>query len=97
MKISEITAGDVEEFIRLEPGSYSKQMMAAIMKAAESYILDYTGLSKEAADEKEDFYIAYMVLCQDMFDNRTMYVEKKNVNKVVESVLAMHCINLLPE
>ena len=96
MKISEITVKDVEEFLRLEPEMYSEQMMEAVMKAAENYILNYTGLSKERADEKEDFYIAYMVLCQDMFDNRTMYVDyKKNVNKVVESILAMHCVNLL--
>ena len=31
-----------------------------------------------------------MVLCQDMYDNRSMYVDKNNMNKVVEAVLGMH-------
>ena len=65
------------------------------MAAAKSYILNYTGLTEAEADEKEDFYIAFMVLCQDMHDNRALYVDKNNTNKVVESVLAMHSVNLL--
>lgn len=95
MRLSSITDHDVAEFLRLEPGTYDENMMRAARKAAESYILNYTGLTKEQADEKEDLYIAYMVLCQDMFDNRSMYVDKNNVNKVVESILGMHSVNLL--
>lgn len=95
MKLSNITGKDVEEFIRLEQGTYSENMMKAVMEAAKSYILDYTGLTKEQADEKDDLYIAYMVLCQDMFDNRSMYVDKNNVNKVVKSILDMHSENLI--
>lgn len=95
MKLSEIKITDVEEYLRLEYGSYSEGVMSAVMAAAEKYILEYTGLSKEQADEKEEFYIAYMALCQDMFDNRTMYVDKTNINKTVETILGMHCINLL--
>lgn len=95
MRLSSITDHDVEEFLRLEPGTYDENMMSAARKAAESYILNYTGLTKEQADETEDLYIVYMVLCQDMFDNRSMYVDKNNVNKVVESILGMHSVNLL--
>ena len=95
MGLSSITDHDVEEFLHLEPGTYDDNMMRAVRKAAESYILNYTGLTKEQADEKEDLYIAYMVLCQDMFDNRAMYVNKSNVNKVVESILCMHSVNLI--
>lgn len=95
MKLSDITDKDVEEFLRLEPGTYSGDMMRAVREAAKSYILHYTGLTEEQADEKEDLYIAYMVLCQDMFDNRAMYVDKNNVNRVVESILCMHSVNLI--
>lgn len=95
MRLSSITDHDVEEFLRLEPETYDENMMRAVRKAAESYILNYTGLTKEQADEKEDLYIAYMVLCQDMFDNRSMYVDKNNVNKVVDSILGMHSMNLI--
>lgn len=95
MKISEIQREDVVEFLRLEEGEYSEKVLDAIMKVAETFILNETGLSKEEADEKEDFYIAYMVLCQDMHDNRTMYVDKNNINKTVDSILFMHSTNLL--
>lgn len=95
MQISKITAADVADFIRLDPDSYKNRMLKAIMEAAKQYILGYTGLTEAEADEKEDLYIAYMVLCQDMYDNRSMYVDRNNVNKVVESVLGMHCKNLI--
>lgn len=100
MKLSEITKSDVIEYLREEKdmyqeGTVNERQLLAIMKAAYDYILDYTGLTKEKADSHEQFYVAYMVLCQDMHDNRTYYVDKNNTNKVVESILAMHCENLL--
>lgn len=95
MRLSEIKLSDVVDFLRLEEEEYSESTMQAVMSAAKSYILEYTGLSAEAADEKADLWLAYMVLCQDMHDNRSMYVEKDNVNKVVKSILNMHCVNLL--
>ena len=42
-----------------------------------------------------DFVIVVYILCQDMYDNRSMYVDKNNLNKVVDSILGMHCTNLL--
>lgn len=52
---------------------------------------DYTA----GIDAFEDFIIAVYVLCQDMYDNRSMYVDNANVNKVVETILGMHSVNLL--
>lgn len=100
MKLSKIKKADVIEYLKLEEDMYTEGSLAeinlrAIMKAAYTYILDYTGLSKEKADTHEDFYIAYMALCQDMIDNRSYYVDKGNINKVVGSILGMHCENLL--
>lgn len=100
MKLSKIKKSDVIEYLKLEEDMYPDKSAAgknlqAIMDAAYSYILNYTGLTKEEADTHEQFYIAYMALCQDMHDNRSFYVDKCNVNKVVESILGMHCVNLL--
>lgn len=102
MKISEITANDVVGFCRLETGDYSAMEIAAIMDAAESYIAKYTGIpatseteGAETLDDFPDFWLAYMVLCQDMHDNRTITVENGNANKVVDSILSMHARNLL--
>lgn len=49
----------------------------------------------ESLDDHEDICIAILVLCQDMYDNRCLYVDKSNINKVVESILYMHCKNFI--
>lgn len=46
-------------------------------------------------DGFEDFVIAVYILCQDLYDNRAMYVDKSNVNRVVDAILGLHCVNLL--
>lgn len=100
MKISEITAEDVAKYLRLETGDYDIGEMTAIMAAARSYIERYTGIPATATtgdtlDNYPDFWLAYMVLCQDMYDNRAMSLENGNANRVVESILDMHRRNLV--
>ena len=46
-------------------------------------------------DNYEDFVIVVYILAQDMYDNRTLYIEKNNLNKVVDTILGMHSVNLL--
>lgn len=53
--------------------------------------VDYTA----GIDAFEEFVIVVYVLCQDMHDNRSLYVDKNNLNKVVDTILGMHCVNLL--
>lgn len=102
MKVSEITIEDVAEYLRLDDDEYSSVQMMAILTAAKEYVSDYTGIPQksETADGKtlddyEKFPLAVMVLCQDMYDNRSYYVERNNVNKVVDSILNMHRTNFL--
>ena len=93
MKVSEVTPADLAEFLRLD--EYQEDEMQRILDSAKGYIRDYTGLTDEEIDTHADFLTALLVLCQDMCDNRAMYVEKSNVNRVVESILNMHRVNLL--
>jgi len=95
MKVSEITVNNVVEYLRLEEGEYSEIEIFNILNAAKQFIKSYTGLTEEEIDKHEDFYIVVMILCQDMYDNRSMYVDKNNLNKVVETILGMHSVNLL--
>ncbi len=95
MKVSEIQKEDVIAFLKLDEEECEETFLGAVMEAALGFIQSYTGLSQGEIDQHEEFYIAYMVLCQDMYDNRSMYVDKNNTNKVVESILGMHCVNLL--
>lgn len=95
MKVSEIQVSDVANYLRLEEGEYSEVELANLLSVAKKFIKSYTGLTDEQIDDHEDFYIVVMILCQDMYDNRSYYVEKNNLNKVVETILGMHSINLL--
>lgn len=68
------------------------------MKAAAiSYCVGYTGLTELELDNHEDITIAVLTLISDMWDNRSMTVDRSNVNRVVDVILGMHCQNLLPK
>lgn len=96
MKISEITTADLLGYLRLDDsGTDVTNELETLLKVAKAFITSYTGLTLEAADLHEDFVIVVFVLVQDMYDNRTLYVDKTNLNKVVETILGMHSVNLL--
>jgi hypothetical protein len=92
-KVSEITAEDVANYIREDDYEFGE--IETYLNVAKSYISNYTGIPVEDLDEYEDFIIVVYILCQDMYDNRTMYVESGNINKVVQTILDMHTMNNL--
>ena len=101
-KVSEITIQDVADYIRL--GEYDEGEIETYLNIAKNYISNYTGIPQASEDEDEedenadvetldsysDFVIVVYVLCQDMYDNRSMYVNSGNINKVVQTILDMH-------
>ncbi len=95
MKISEITEGQIADFLRLDNPDAPPEELTPIKKAAVEYMKNYTGMNAEELDKHEEFYIVLMVLCQDMYDNRAFAVNNTNVNRVVDSILGMHRKNLL--
>lgn len=93
-KVSEITAQDIAEYLRLDEVDESElAMLNTMLGVAKQFIIDYTGQTD--LDKFPTFVDAVFVLCQDMWDNRTMYVDKLNLNKVVQAILGMHSVNLL--
>lgn len=96
-KISDITYQDVAEYIRLSEVTTSDQnYINNLINISKDYIQKYTGIAQENLDNYNDLVIVVFVLCQDMYDNRSLYVDNSNLNKVVETILGMHSINLLP-
>ena len=93
MKLREVTEEDVMGFGRIE--EEDRRLIPAILSAAQSYVLGYTGLSLEETDPYEDITLACLVLCCEMYDNRNLTVENEKVNPYVKSVLAMHAVNYL--
>lgn len=94
MKISEVTADEVKKYLNLDSAA-DDPMLGPILEAAKAYVSGYTGRGIAEMDKYEDATIALLVLCADMYDNRQMVVAENSVNKVVQSILDMHCVNLL--
>lgn len=95
-KVSEITAEDIADYLHLEEVSGEEtQTLNTLLGVAKNYIENYTGRTETELDNYQDFVIVALVLVQDMYDNRTMYVDSRNVNTVVETILGMHSVNLL--
>ena len=98
MKVSEITVKDLANYLKLDYSSLAEEEimeLATFLQVAQQFISDYTGLSETEIDEHETFVIAVFVLVQDMYDNRSFYVDKSNLNRVVETILGMHSVNLI--
>jgi len=95
-KVSDISYQDIAEYLRLyEVDNNDINTLNTLINVAKTFISNYTGRSSDELDNYQDFVIVVFVLCQDMWDNRTMYVDSKNLNNVVETILGMHSVNLL--
>ena len=96
-KVSEITAQDVAEYLRIaELSEEDEAFINVIIPVAIDYILKYTGIEDAATlDNYTDMVIAVFVLVQSMYDVRAYEVDTSNVNRVVDTILGMHQRNLL--
>ena len=100
MKVSEITQEVILNHIREIKENLTNEdlnLISAMQAAAIAFCTGFTGLTAEELDSHEDITIAVMTLISDMWDNRSMTIDRQNTNKVVDSILGMHCINLLPK
>lgn len=96
-KISDITYQDVANYIRLSEVSQDDQnYLTTLINISKDYILNYTGIDEDNLDNYTDLIIVVFVLCQSMYDVRSLYVDESNLNKVVDTILGMHQNNLLP-
>lgn len=103
MKASEITIDDICRQLRIDKTYLTaddEALIPVIKKASEEFVKSYTGLTAEEIDTHEDITIAVLVLISDMYDNRQMYISNGskgyvNSNRVVDTILGMHCTNLL--
>lgn len=98
MKVNEITVKNLADYLKLNYSELSDEEiveLSTFLQSAKAFITDYTGLSASEIDNHESFVVAIFVLVQDMYDNRSYYVDKNHINQVIETILGMHSINLL--
>lgn len=96
-KISDITYDDLIYFLRI-PGTPSTDdinFLSLCINYANSYIQYYTGRTASELDEYKDIISAFFLICQSMYDNRSLYVDKSTINPIALSALDRHSVNLL--
>lgn len=93
MKISLLT----DELIIKYCNAYDDDidLLTLIKDSALAYIKGRTGLDDITIDTYEDITLALLALISDMYDNRSIQVDKDKVNPIVDSILFMHSTNLL--
>ena len=93
-KVSEITVQEIADYLRLsEQSEEDTAFREKCLEIAKSYIKNYTGV--EDLDTQADFVICVYLLCEDMYDNRTIYTDKATPNRTFETILNLHCRNLI--
>jgi hypothetical protein len=103
MKVSDITVSNIADYLKLDTEEYTDTEIQMYIDTAKTFIYGYTGIpitstdiTVKTLDNYEDFSIVVFILCQDMYNNRSLYVDKNSLNKVVDTILGMYCTNLLP-
>lgn len=96
-KISDITYQDLADYLRICDTLTADDIntLNTLLMVAKVYVGEYTGRTIQELDDYKDIIIVILILVQDMWDNRTLYVDNNNANKVVESILNLHQVNLL--
>lgn len=94
MKISDISLETVKDYLKVE-NDIEDGLIDNILTASKNYVKNYTGLTDEEIDKKEDITLAVLVLANEMYSNREYTVEKNILNPVITSILDMHSMNLL--
>ena len=93
-KVSEINENDLISYCRIDiPNENDKKFINESLDIAKNYIKGYTGV--EELDNINEFVIVVYILVQDMYDNRTLYIDNDKLNKTAETILNMHSVNLL--
>ena len=94
-RVSEITSQDLADYLRLQDLTTDEvNTLDNLLLVAKEYIKQYTGRTDAEIDQYPDMIIAVFILVQDMWDNRTMYIQG-NVNPVIDTILNLHQVNLL--
>ena len=98
MKVSEITIETLKTFLKLnseELEEAEENELEMFLSGAIAYVKSYTGYTDSELDKYEEITLAVLVIVQDMYDDRSMLVDKDKINLVLKTTLGMHQNNLL--
>ncbi len=94
MTISEVTAEFVIDYLRENKEDPDVMtMVEAVMPAAKAYIIGHTDLAEEELDLHEDLTFAYLIICEDLYDNRQTAANNVTANKTLDTILSLYAKN----
>lgn len=98
MTISEVTDGMICEYLHIDPEEVDELILKSAKDAALQYMISRTGMQPSDMDNYPDMTVAFLVMVQDLYENRS-YIQDSgkgiHVNRSVESILGLHERNLL--
>lgn len=71
-------------------------LIDAMQMAAVAYVSGQTGLDSTELDTHEDLTIVVLTVISDMWENRSLTIDRSNPNNLVDNLLFMYSDNLLP-
>ncbi len=94
-RISEITADDIAQYLRLD---FDDNYVPICLASAKAYISSYTGLTQNEMDNFTDLIPVVYVLAATYYEERLYETTGKtsfSVNKMILNTLDMHRVNHL--
>lgn len=98
LKASQIPDSVIFYHLRLDPDyATDEDKLFAIYAyaAALAHISETYGIDTEYMDACADIPLAVLALARDLYDNRTMTVDKTHENPTVKAIMSCHDFNLL--
>jgi hypothetical protein len=99
MKIPELTTEYIADYLRIDtPNDVQTREIEMAFAAAVRTVKDDTGRPDEFVNESDSFTLAVLVLTAEFYENRQYQAagnKSSEVNKAVESILALDSINFI--
>ncbi len=94
MRISDVSMEQIRDFCGVSD-SDSDFTLQILSESALAYIRSYTGLNEIQVDEKEDLTPAYLVLINDLYQNRETTRAAGQKNDLIDKMLDLHRVKIV--
>lgn len=96
MKANELTPEYIADYLKIDdPEENDFRDIEIFRSAVVDYIKNQTGIDDQKLNSSDDLTVAILVLIEDLYDNRRMYVDNQNMNRVVENIIYQYSENLI--
>ena len=84
---------EVKSFLRLDGDTEDEYIKKILIPSALGFVSNYTGLTKEQIETKQELKSAMLLTCSMLFDNRDgMLSSQIRISPVLKAILDLHSI-----